>query len=124
MDYFANVTATDLTNSHGEVNFIAIKSGSVDTSTMTEFFPENGRFIVGHSESGHHHVLERQGVTMKRGTDDRGFEILHAIVTEPVMLKQAAGAPHEPQIIGPNEYLITKNVERSPFTKQARRVAD
>lgn len=26
--------------------------------------PENGRYIVTHSETGHHHVMEAEGVTM------------------------------------------------------------
>ncbi len=86
--------------------------------------PDKPGFIVGHSESGHHHVLEASGVTMKRATDSKGFEILHAIVTKPTKLKQAAGSPHKQQIVQPGKYIITKNIETDPFTKQARRVAD
>lgn len=123
MSIFKSVKDGEVTNGHGEVNFFRIKSGSVGLAGFTEIEPVAGRFIVGHSEQGHHHVLEAEGVTMKRGSED-GMEILYAILKNPVALKQDAGSPHAPQIVEPGEYIITNNVEYDPFAEQARRVAD
>lgn len=124
MDIWNKIEACTLTNAHGEVNFFRIESGEVSGAEWTSVAPDDAGFIVGHSESGHNHVLERDGVTVRKARDSRGFEILHAIVTRPTALRQQAGAPHATQIVQPGEYLITNNVETSPFTKQARRVAD
>lgn len=124
MDIFQNITDMSLTNAHGEVNLFLIRGGAVPRDGWEDFDPTDAGFVVGHSESGHNHVLARSGVTMRKTTDSRGFQILHAIVTEPVMLRQQAGAPHAEQIVQPGEYIITNNIETSPFTNQARRVAD
>lgn len=123
MSIFDNIKSAKLTNAHGEVNFLKIESGSVDVARLEEIKPSAGGFIVGHSESGHHHVLEHDGVKMYRGTKD-GMVVLYAILENPVELKQSAGAPHAPQIVEPGEYAITNNIEYDPFTEQARRVAD
>ncbi|WP_129415935.1 hypothetical protein [Mesorhizobium sp. Pch-S] len=78
---------------------------------------------VGHSESGHNHILGSHGVTVMERTHN-GMRVLHAILLEPVPLKQSAGAPHQEQTVEPGEYFITNNVEYNPFLEQARRVAD
>lgn len=124
MSVFDNITKTTLTNSHGEVNFLRIDAGSVPADGWEPFNSGEAGFVIGHSESGHNHVLEREGVTIRQRRDSLGFTILHAIVTRPTVLRQQAGAPHAEQIVQPGEYLITNNIETSPFTKQARRVAD
>lgn len=123
MGIFDNIKRMTATNAHGEVNFYRVEEGSVG-GTFEPFGAEESGYVVGHSESGHHHVLEREGVTMRQTTDSKGFQILHAIVTHPVTLRQESGAPHAEQIVQPGEYIITNNVETSPFTNQARRVAD
>ena len=82
-----------------------------------------GEFIVGHSESGHHHLLEAGGVTLLE-REQNGMKILHAILKNPVALKQDAGNPHDQQTIEAGEYIIGSSLEYDPFTQQARRVAD
>lgn len=123
MSIFDNVNRATITNAHGEVNFLKIESGSVNINGLEEVKPDDQGFIVGHSESGHHHVLEREGVKMYRGTE-AGMAVLYAILENPVALKQDAGDPHAKQTVEPGEYIITNNVEYDPFTEQARRVAD
>ena len=124
MSIFDHVKKTRLTNAHGEVNFLKIIDGTVDVSPLEIVQPAKEGYIVGHSESGHHHVLEREGVTVHRGTE-KGMQILRALITKPVPVRQLAGGnAHEQQIIEPGEYLITNNVEYDPFMQQARRVAD
>ena len=123
MSFFDSIIACELTNAHGECNFFRITEGSIDRSGSTIMKAANGGFIVGHSESGHNHVLEADGVLVMEHTIN-GMKILHAILENPVALKQSAGDPHKEQIVEPGEYFITNNVEYNPFLEQARRVAD
>ncbi len=124
MNIFGNIRKTEITNAHGEVNMIRIIEGDVDDATLTPVAPDATGFIVGHSESGHHHVLEREGVMVKRYAGEAGMDILYAIVTKPTTLKQAAGDPHKAQVVQPGRYIITNNREFNPLTQQARRVTD
>ena len=124
MSIFANITSCEHTNAHGEVNFLRVTGGSVDISGFLPCEPVNGGYIVGHSESGHNHILEdRDGVAVMERTLD-GMKVLYAILENPTKLKQSAGAPHKEQVVEPGEYIITNNQEYDPFSEQARRVAD
>lgn len=123
MSIFEKIKTCELTNAHGEVNFFRITDGAMDLVGFTAIKPVKGSYIVGHSESGHNHILEAAGVdVMER--EYEGMKILRAIVKTPVALKQSAGSPHKQQIVEPGEYFITNNVEYNPFAEQARRVAD
>jgi len=123
MNIYEKVESLESTNAHGEVNFLKITKGSVDVKSLEPLNPEDGVYTVGHSESGHNHVLERTGVEMYQGIE-RGMQVLYAIVSEPVSLKQSAGNPHAEQVVTPGQYIITNNVDYDPFTQQAKRVAD
>jgi hypothetical protein len=123
MSFFDSIKACSLTNAHGEVNFFRIKEGKPDLDGFAPVKPENGAYIVGHSESGHNHILEADGVeVMERQIG--GMKVLYALLSEPVSLKQSAGTPHKQQTVEPGEYFITNNVEYNPFLEQASRVAD
>lgn len=125
MDIFKNVKKLTHTNAHGEINFYRIEDGSVDTSDFTPFADKtaDGAYIVGHSESGHNHLLEADGVTMLERVSE-GMKILYAIVDKPVALKQSAARPHEVQTVEPGKYIVGASLDYDPFTQQARRVAD
>ncbi len=123
MSIFNTIKKCELTNAHGEVNFFRITAGEMDITGFKVVKPMSGSYIVGHSESGHNHILEAEGVeVMER--EHEGMKILRAIVKNPVVLRQSAGAPHKQQIVEPGEYFITNNVEYNPFAEQARKVAD
>jgi hypothetical protein len=123
MSIFDTIKACKLTNAHGEVNFFRITDGVIDTNGFTAVEPVGGSYIVGHSESGHNHILMDDGVTLMEREID-GMKILHALLKKTVPLKQSAGTPHKEQIVEAGEYFITNNVEYNPFLEQARRVAD
>lgn len=125
MDIFKDIKKVEHTNAHGEINFYRIIEGSVD---LGEFGPvtdttKNGDIIVGHSESGHHHVLEREGVDVQEFVQD-GMKYFHAIINKANRLYQDASSPHDEQTIEPGEYIIGVSLDYDPFTQQARRVAD
>jgi hypothetical protein len=123
MSFFQNIKSATHTNAHGEVGFFLITGGAPDLTGFTKADATEQGYIVGHSESGHNHVLERGDVEVMEGTVD-GMKVLYALLREPLELKQTAGAPHAKQVVQPGAYFITNNVEYNPFTEQARRVAD
>lgn len=123
MSFFNSIKSASLTNSHGECNFFLITEGNADLTGFADVEVDKSGLIVGHSESGHNHVLERGDMIVKERVID-GMKVLHAILREPLTLRQSAGTPHKEQIVEPGEYFITNNVEYNPFLEQARRVAD
>lgn len=125
MSIYNNIKKLEHTNAHGEINFYRIIEGELDTTGFVEMSDTTptGNYIVGHSESGHHHVLEREGVEITEFVND-GMKLFHAIVKKQTRLYQDAGAPHAEQVIEPGEYIIGTSLDYDPFTRQARRVAD
>lgn len=88
----------------GEITIIRILSANCVGKPLAL---EHGKFIIGHSETGHHHVLERtNGATVT--VIDRapeGMKILHAILTEPNKLVHERGHDtHETIDLPPGEY--------------------
>jgi hypothetical protein len=89
--------------------------------------PEHGRFIVGHSESGHHHSLpDVEGVIVMERVKDvpEGMKIFYAVLENPTALSQDAASPHETVALDPGIFEIKISREYDPFAEQARRVAD
>lgn len=86
-----------------------------------------GAWVISHSESGNHHVIEDAGVTVMERTKDvpKGMRILYALVEQPTELRQDAGGnPHEAHALEPGIYEMRIAREYDPFSEQARRVAD
>lgn len=125
MSIWENVTKTSTPNAHGEVTLIRIDEGELPAEGWSEFtdISQSGNFILGHSEQGHHHVLDREGVTVHQ-RESEGFRVLRLIVEKPINLWQEANNPHEKQIVHPGTYISTQQIERPFFQAQARRVAD
>lgn len=87
---------------------------------------EGGRFIVGHSETGHHHVIAAKGASV--GVLDRapeGMRILHAILENPTSLDHLRDHDtHESIKLEPGEYEFRIGREYDPYAEIARRQAD
>lgn len=82
-------------------------------------------FIISHSESGHHHLLDGDVEVMERTSDvPPGMKMLYAIVKEPSRLLQDAETPHKTIDLDPGIYEMRIKREFDPFSKQARRVQD
>jgi len=108
----------------GEVNVMLI-----DTIPpgLKAFEPENGFYIIGHSKSGNHHVLEREHVDMFVGEKTpAGMQVLYGIVKSPTEVKQLRDSqPHE--TIGLNEgdmIRITPAIDYNPYAKAIERARD
>ena len=91
--------------------------------------PENGRFIIGHSETGHHHVLDRvEGVkvsVLPTPPDSEGIRILRAILENPTKLEhQRPHDTHETILLEPGEYEFRLRREYDPYAELARQSRD
>lgn len=89
---------------------------------LTPAKADNGRYIVAHSETGHHHVVEAEGCTYYE-TDDPLTAYLAVIdATEVTLTHLRAFDTHDPITIGPGIYRIRRQREYVP--EGWRRVAD
>lgn len=85
---------------------------------------EAGRFIISHSEKGHHHVIPGDCEVVERPMSD-GLRQIYAIVKNPdAAMIQTASEAHEKAPMPPGIYKLTISREYDPFAQQARRVAD
>jgi len=82
---------------------------------------KHNSFVVGHSETGHHHVL----------TSTKEFEIVDSGEERAVLLKEVGKLfhqkdhdVHETQVLAPGAYKVYHKKEYNPFTKIVQRVWD
>lgn len=101
---------------------LAIRSLPVRRSSL-----RGGLFVIGHSETGHHHVLDRaDGVTvnvLERAPE--GMRILRAILEEPTrLIHQRPHDTHETIDLAPGEYEFRIAREFDHYAELARQSAD
>jgi hypothetical protein len=97
---------------HGEVCFTPVDSTPTGKSTKHKLY------IAGHSESGHHHVLESK--TEFDVFEDRTI-LLHDVAK---LFHKKSFDIHETRTLMPGAYKITHKTEYNPFTKVIQRVFD
>ncbi len=86
---------------------------------------ENGRVIVGHSETGHHHLVNDTVEVYEAATAPAGMRILYAIVKDPASLDhQRPFDTHESIALQPGMYEIRIGREYDPYAEIARQQAD
>lgn len=94
---------------------------------FTTMKPEHGKFIIGHSETGHHHVLDRlDGVDVAvMDAPPAGMNILRAILENPTTLVHLRGHDtHEPIRLDPGTYEFRIAREFDHYAELARQSAD
>jgi hypothetical protein len=111
----------------GEITIIRL--GSVPKSRKlpgTAMQAEAGLFIVGHSETGHHHCIAASGVSMAvLDKAPAGMRILRAILENPTSLDHLRDHDtHESIVLEPGLYEFRIGREYDPFKQIARRQAD
>lgn len=111
----------------GEITIIRL--GNVPRNKKlpgTEMKAEHGKFIVGHSETGHHHVIEAKGANV--AVLDRapeGMRVLRAILENPTLLDHLRDHDtHESIQLEPGLYEFRIGREYDPYQEIARRQAD
>ena len=117
----SNMKATNIKNGkrlpvmHGENFFIPIDKlpeGEIKEANI---------YIAGHSETGHHHILEAtKPFKIVETETDRA--ILISEVTK--LFHQKTFDIHETQFLAPGAYKIVKKKEYDPFNKVIRQIWD
>jgi len=87
---------------------------------------ENGKLIIGHSETGHHHVMVAdQCEVFVADKAPEGMRILYAVLESPGELIHERGHDtHEPIQHEPGIYEYRIMREYDPYAELARQVAD
>lgn len=88
---------------------------------------EAGRFVIGHSETGHHHVLSRKdgAEVMVLDRPPEGMRILYAILENPMSLDhQRDHDTHESIELPAGEYEFRIAREYDPYAELARQSMD
>lgn len=88
---------------------------------------EYGHYIIGHSETGHHHVLEAERVGVFADPEaPQGMTILYAVLESAGSLQHLRGhdthAPHD--FAAGDKIMFRTDREYDPYAELARRVAD
>ena len=95
--------------------------------------PKSGTHVIGHSETGHHHVMATDGIDVLDDPDfssSEGFNRFYLRVTAPTPLEHNRGHDtHEALLFAgtpeaPGLYEITINREYDPYAELARQTAD
>lgn len=113
----------------GEITVIRIGDVPGDKKLLAGYSKmksEGGRFIVGHSETGHHHVIAAKGASVAAlDKAPEGMRILRAILETPTSLNHLRDHDtHEPIALEPGEYEFRIGREYDPYQEIARRQAD
>jgi len=82
---------------------------------------QHGLFIVGHSESGHHHVLESK--TDFNVIEDKDNLFLELFAPANLVHKKQQDK-HRTLVVQPGKYQVKKKTEYNPWTQVISRVFD
>jgi hypothetical protein len=108
----------------GEIRMFRVDEVPARATPMNK---ENGHFIIGHSETGHHHVLEAERVSVFADPDaPQGMTILYAILDSAGSLNHLRSHDtHAPHAFDPGDVIMFRtDREYDPYEELARRVAD
>jgi hypothetical protein len=113
----------------GEITIRRIGDATKDQSLpkgFTAMKPKHGRYIIGHSETGHHHVIGCEGAIV--GVMDKppaGMRVLYAILEKPLALEHLREHDtHETITNEPGVYEIWIAREFDHYAELARQSAD
>lgn len=111
--------------SQGELTFAKLPDDADMTGDAFDDAASDGRWIIGHSETGHHHVMDRAPVQIVERAAPLGVRILRLIVAEPVACEHLRSFDtHAPVHLTPGNWEVRTAREYDPLAKIARRVAD
>ena len=105
---------------------ISIRKIDALPAGITPLKPENGHYVMGHSETGHHHVmtLDRKQV-FEKADAPAGMRVLYAILDVPADLVHMRGHDtHETIRHEAGIYEFRLGREFDPYAELARQVAD
>ena len=110
----------------GEIDITKLKS-LPPLSSLTKIEPDGDVYVIGHSETGHHHVLERDHVeALYSGKNSEGMDCLYALLKSDAELKHLRSFDTHESIgfkAGDIVEFISGN-EYDPYAELARKQAD
>ena len=115
----------NITAAQGEISIRRISK--VPGGDLAPLSLEGGRYVIGHSETGHHHILSRtDGVeVMVLDKPPAGMRILYAILESPTSLDHLREFDtHESIMLEPGMYEFRIAREFDPYAEMARLAAD
>lgn len=118
------ITKREIIGAQGEISFFRCEGAMPEGLVALNEKDCLDRPIIGHSESGNHHVLDRTVAVMEKPDAPAGMRILYAMLDEPAALLQDASDAHGSYDLPAGLYEFRIAREFDPFTEQARRVAD
>jgi hypothetical protein len=110
----------------GEITIFRVRGRKSENLAGTPMKPEGSKFIIGHSETGHHHVIGAHGASVSvLDRAPEGMRILRAILQNPTSLDHLRDHDtHESIELPPGEYEFRIGREYDPYAEIARRQAD
>lgn len=104
---------------------ITLRKVTTVPSDATPLKADSIHYIVGHSETGHHHVLLAERTQMFEGKAPDGMRVLYAILDGENVLEHLRDFDtHEPIKLEPGIYEFRIGREYDPYAEIARRQAD
>lgn len=111
-------TVTNLPSFQGD---ICIRRVDTIPAGLASATPENGYYIVAHSETGHHHVVKERSAQML--IYETNAFIAYLKIAEPTELEHLRSFDtHETLLLPPGNYEVRRQREHTP--KGWRRAAD
>ena len=109
------------TAAQGDVTFRRVDLANYNIAKLTKVAPEGDELIITHSETGHHHVMERKAATLYN-LPNSIMECL-LIVDRPTELRHLREYDtHEPILFDVGAYIVKRQREYVPGS--FRRVED
>lgn len=108
----------------GEIRMFRIDEIPADARPLAK---ERGQFIIGHSETGHHHVLVAERVKVYEAPSaPQGMRILYALLESVGSLEHLRSHDtHQPHAFAPGDAIMFRtDREYDPYAELARQVAD
>lgn len=102
---------------HGEIMLVPVDSVPAGKTS------KHAEFIVGHSETGHHHVLEAPDAQFEV-TETEKNELFFRLFEPGRMVHKKTIDRHKDLVVQPGIYKRFHAVEYDPFSKVIRDVAD
>jgi len=105
---------------------ISIRRVGAIPANVKPLAPELGKYIIGHSETGHHHVMTLDRKQAFESTNaPEGMRILYAnLETAGELVHERGNDTHETIGFEPGIYEFRLGREYDPYAELARQVAD
>lgn len=107
-----------------KMKVFAIRHGEILLKPVDEIptkVEQHKTFIVGHSETGHHHILESER-TFDVATE--GLEVYMELFAPAKLVHQKEVDKHDTLVVPAGKYQVVHKTEYSPFEQTIKRVQD